>query len=146
MSGIRPGEARIDAVTGPIIGTVLFGIVLLIGAAVAVRWSDATVSRVTIGAGVVVIAWGQVFLAFGLIAGWRLLFAPTAGIPQKVSGTAIADYAELVKALAAAPNWLSLTAVGSAQTVVGVLLLHLGRHTDSTSEKTSDADSQPLSK
>ncbi len=85
-------------------------------------------SRATIGAGAVLIAWGQVFLAFGFIAGWRLLFASTVNLPPQTVGTSIADYAELVKALTAAPNWLSFTAVGSAQTVVGVLLLHLGRH------------------
>jgi len=34
---------------------------------------------------------------------------------------------DLVKTFTAAPNWLIFTAVGSAQTVVGVLLLHLGQ-------------------
>ena len=114
----------------------IFGIVLVAGAAVALCRPEATVFRATTGAGVVLIAWGQVFLAFGFIAGWRLLFASHVNLPPpRVGSTAIADYAELVKALTAAPNWLSLTAVGSAQTVVGVLLLHLGRVGNSPAEK-----------
>jgi len=123
---------------------VIFGIALVIVAAAAVLWPEATVSRVTTGAGVVLIAWGQVFLAFGFIAGWRLLFAPHVNLPPpKVGSTPIADYAELVIALTAAPNWLSLTAVGSAQTVGGVVLLQLGRHANSITENRSDSDSRP---
>jgi len=107
---------------------VIFGIVLLVVAAGALYCPKGTVSRATTVAGVVLIVWGQVFLVFGFIAGWRLLFASHVNLPPpRVGSTAIADYAELVKALTAAPNWLSFTAVGSAQTVVGVLLLHLGQ-------------------
>ncbi len=111
----------------PVVGTVIFGIVLLVVAAGALYCPKGTVSRATTVAGVVLIVWGQVFLVFGFIAGWRLLFASTVNLPPQTAGTAIADYAELVKALTAAPNWLSFTAVGSGQTVVGVLLLHLGQ-------------------
>jgi uncharacterized membrane protein len=115
----------------PVTGTIIVGLALLVGLAIALWRPEATVSRATTGAGVVLIGWGQVFLVFGFIAGWRLLFAPHVGVPAlpRVGSTPIADYAELVKALTAAPHWLSLTAVGSAQTVVGVLLLHLGKVT-----------------
>ncbi len=131
-------RARID----PVLGTLLFGLVLLVGAPVGIRSPEATLSRATIGAGVVLIACGQGFLGFGFISGWRLLFAPKVDLPSHyVAGTAIADYAEPVKALSAAPNWLSLTAVGTVQTVVSVLL-HLGRHANSLVETTNRLDSQ----
>jgi len=82
------------SVIDPVAGTVILVVVLGIAALAAVLWPNVTVVRGTIGAGVVLIGWGQIFLAFGFIAGWRLLFAPTSHFPPTaVGGSPIADFA-----------------------------------------------------
>ena len=117
----------------PVFATVILIAALVLVAALAICLPAVTVQRATTAAGAVLIAWGQVFLVFGFIAAWRLLFAPTAAIPKLPTVTPLGDYAELIKALSAAPNWISLTATGSLQTAAGVILLHLGKSPPTTS-------------
>jgi hypothetical protein len=77
--------------------------------------------------GVVLVLWGQAFVALAFIASWRLVFPPHQSLPVTVGAEgpipSVSDVVELIQALTVAPTWLGMTVIGIALTGVGAWLI-----------------------
>lgn len=78
------------------------------------------------GAGILLILWGQAFVALGFVASWRLIFPSNGSFPPKIGGggiPSVSDFVQLLQALTVAPTWLGMTVVGTALIVTGAWLV-----------------------
>lgn len=79
--------------------------------------------RIVMGSagGILVVLWGQVFIALGLVSAWRLIFpaSPMAGgAPGVPTLPSVGDVVQLIQALTVAPTWLGMTVLGTALSLV----------------------------
>lgn len=82
------------------------------------------------GAGLILVLWGQAFIALGFIASWRLLYPPKQALPLAPGTTelpAVGDVVKLIQALTVAPTWLGMTVVGIALTGAGAWAIRRSR-------------------
>jgi len=85
-------------------------------------------SRVVMGSavGILVVLWGQVFIALGLVSAWRLIFpaSPMAGgAPGVPALPSVGDVVQLIQALTVAPTWLGMTVLGTALSLAGAWIM-----------------------
>lgn len=117
----------------------LAGLLLLLGAMFLwlVTGDDKTVTVVAegqivlgTGAGLVLVLWGQAFIALGFIASWRLLYPPKQSLPTTVGSSGlpgVSDVVQLIQALTVAPTWLGMTVSGVGLTGVGAWVIRRSR-------------------
>jgi len=115
------------------------GLLLLLGATFfwLVSGSDKTATVVAegqvvlgTGAGLILVLWGQAFIALGFIASWRLLYPPKQALPLAPGATelpSVGDVVQLIQALTVAPTWLGMTVMGVALTGVGAWVIRRSR-------------------
>lgn len=80
-------------------------------------------------AGLLLVVWGQAFIALGFISSWRLLYPSKQSGPILVGGgmPGVADVVQLIQALTVAPTWLGMTVVGMALTGAGAWVIRRSR-------------------
>jgi hypothetical protein len=80
-------------------------------------------------AGLVLVLWGQAFIALGFISSWRLLYPSKQSGPILVGGgmPGMGDVVQLMQALTVAPTWLGMTVVGMVLTGAGAWVIRHSR-------------------